>query len=135
MTQKQGFKSLYGYLICYIGIVHFTLDKKFIPATESAIKGVLSELRGQICGNYRKLDQPEKQRLRELSPLEVMWLNIVLNLSPAETTVVMQTSFFYKIKRAVNLIPGKVKEARDCFRKHGLGYTVKKILSHLGIKG
>ena len=79
MTQRQGFKSLYGFLVCYIEIVHFALDKKFSSSIENDIKVVLSGLIGQIYTQYKNFDLLEKQQLKELSPLEEMWLKIALD--------------------------------------------------------
>ena len=121
MTQRQGFKSLYGFLVCYIEIVHFALDKKFSSSTEQAIREVLSGLIGQICATYKNFDSSDKQKLKELSPLEEMWFEIAIRSREELSTF--------------TFVPRKIRAGIRCLKEHGVGYTIKRLLCHLGIKG
>jgi len=44
-----------------------------------------------------------------------------------------KNAVFLRVGRAVTWLPGKLSGGVRCFRDHGAGYTVRRMLYHIGL--
>lgn len=151
MTSQKSFRHLYGYLRCYAGMMIFAGSTVFTVDVAESVRAVITEIRDSVGTIYGRLDENERSKLRELTPVELLWFEAairkenttallkstpakVVAASAADEAALIRVSWTYRIGRFITFIPRKLRGGIRCYQEHGMGYTWQRLLVHLGFK-
>lgn len=149
MTSKVSWNNAYGYFKCFIEMYEFI---KNIPDKDISYEAL--SIVSSVCRNgraaYASLPLAEKRISLALSQQEQILLTICYEdwASIRWKTVLdynkrckklqfdfdcMRNSISFRIGRVITWLPRKIRGGIWCLRDHGVVYTVKRMIEHIGM--
>ena len=138
MTSPEGIKNFYGYFVVYCEALYFlschTFEKQIVKEVEKEI----TSYKGGASRIWQKLS--ENERVKFLAQLEqlpmlhrIMFDEVIGNGGFREELYDIRHGYSFRIGRVVTWLPRKIRGGIRCIRQHGVGYTARRVLEHLGI--
>ena len=135
MTRPEGRENVYGYFIAYCEILTFLSGKSWREdVLQEGIKEA-NECKNRALRIWKKLPNGEKARLRdELSLFNCIFLEeIIGNQKASKALFDIRHGYSFRIGRIVTWFPRKARGGIRCLEQHGLLYTLKRVLNHMGM--
>ena len=138
MTSQEGYPNFYGYWVTYCEALHFLANSRM---DERVNKEVEKEIRYNYMGNalriWGKLDEREKAEFYNTAPrlYRILFdaITVKSNDKLSKELSDIRHGYSFRIGRIVTWAPRKIRGGIHCIQQHGLVYTVKRVLEHLGI--
>ena len=137
MTKQQGSENVYGYFVTYYEMLKFLSEREWDAVIlQEAIKEA-HECRMRALRIWMTLEESEKERMRERMSLfqGIFWEELCKesNRRVEQALRDIRNGYSFRIGRIVTWAPRKIRGGIHCIQQHGLVYTVKRVLEHLGI--
>ncbi len=141
MTSREEFKNFYSYFVVYCEAVQFLSSHVFEAFVAKEAEKVINVIyKGNASRIWRTLSENEKAGFCEQLPMlqRILFTEIIGNGETENRKLRkelcdIRRSYSFRIGRIVTWFPRKIRGGIHCFRQHGVDYTVKRILEHLGI--
>lgn len=112
MTQAKGFRHFYGYLVCYIQIIAYSVQNNLSREAQKCINNLLENFRNNINMIYISTSDSKP------------WLDML-----SETERYLFSKIIVQSKdddlRKRKWLPRKIMNGFRCISEHGLLYTIK----------
>ena len=148
MSYVTTYRSGYSYFIAYCEIYKFLSENKWEDAAIQEAAKEADDYKKRFLKIMNQLDESEKARIRVLLPLlyqslfdEMLGneagkkrrLSVeIQNRKLSKELRDIRHGYSFRIGRIVTWFPRKIRGGIKCFRQHGVIYTAKRTLEHLG---
>ena len=156
MISPEGEKHCYSYFIVYYEIIMFLSVNKWPEAVVLGAVKKVSVYKNSFLRIWQKLNEKEKTVIQNwMSLLQRVLLNEIVRsenlyqeLSKSRKQLMqveiknqklskelwdIRQGYSFRIGRIVTWLPRKLRGGIKCFRQHGMVYTAKRTLEHMGI--
>ena len=142
MTSEEGWKNFYGYFAVYCEMLKFLSESKW---DDAVIREAMKEANEcKICSLqvWAKLAASEKAGTKARMPVlyQALFNEMVgngetenKNRRLSKELYDIRHGYSFRIGRMVTWFPRKLRGGIKCFRQHGVDYTAKRVLEHLGV--
>ena len=131
-TSKKTHKNVIGIFRGAMAL----LEHSFVVAldAESAVelRYAYSRLINDTAANYALLPPEEQEKVVFPKELENELFRQIIH-NPAEKLDKAYASRSYRIGRTITLLPRKLQGGAQCIRDHGTGYTIRRMMYHMGL--
>ncbi len=150
MTSQEVFKNFYGYFVVYCEAIKFLANHTFEDSVMREVENVINwTFKGNASRIWKKLGACEKKGFRKNLPIFQRILldqifgkdEIGKRLKQAEAKnrelnkalSDIRYGYSFRIGRVVTWLPRKLRGGFKCLRQHGMVYTIKRVIEHVGI--
>ena len=136
MTSREGLRNFKGYFVVYCEAVCFLSRYKFDGyILKEAEKVIHTGCKGNALRIWDQLSEKEKVGFRDQLPMlqRIMFDEMTGNGRCCEELYDIRHSYSFRIGRILTWFPRKIRGGIRCIRQHGVGYTARRVLEHLGI--
>lgn len=144
LTKAKTFANAYGYFYCLLYGLHFLAQYPIFKGCKNEIYSILEEWKRNGQETYDRLSSEEKNTINLLPENEYVMFKLLFFYKKAivkqEIPNIFEHELYnvkhgysFRIGRVITWLPRKVRGGIWCLHDHGIKYTTKRFIEHLGI--